>query len=165
MMAKKKKRKERKPEKPCWEMEAQPLYLPDWKSALGELRSKSLMATKGHEEGVWAQDVMAWGGLRGLRFGPRIPGDTPEPSRAWETLAVFPSPNLLKVSFCVCCSPHCEWAPPSFGTLSLPQPPLSGCWFHSVSTFHPSLSSSPLTQSCRGSSSSLRCSRSSTRAW
>jgi len=53
MMAKKKERKkERKPEQAWWEMEVQPLYLPDWKSALGELRSKSLLARKGREEGA-----------------------------------------------------------------------------------------------------------------
>ena len=58
------------------------------------------MATKGHEKGAQAQDLMAQEGHRGLRFGPRIPSDSPEPSRAWETLAMFPSLNLLKVSFC-----------------------------------------------------------------
>ena len=53
MVAKKEKRKkERKPEKAWWEMEVQPLYLSDWTSALRELRFKSLMVRKGHEEGA-----------------------------------------------------------------------------------------------------------------
>ena len=54
MMAKKKKerKKERKPEQAWWEMEVQPLYLPDWKSALGELGPNPFWPEKAVRRGL-----------------------------------------------------------------------------------------------------------------
>ena len=159
---KKKKKESQKSLGGRWE--AQPFYLPDWKSALGKLRSKSLMATKAMKRGLrlrtlWHKRVPEeWGlgpGSQQTHQSPREHGKhwpCSHPLISWRPLSVLLTSSL--------------WMGPSEFWNSFP-PPAAPQWVLAPFCLHYSsfsLSSSLLTQSYRDSSSSLRSSRPSTSA-